>query len=286
MKITLDKIKLLKQRTQVGILNCKKVLEKTNGDIEKAIILLKKEGLVKAKQINQINSENNTVEGLTGVAVKGNKAIMFELNTETDFVARNEIFLGLYKEIEKNLLLADRSINNLQDFLNYEIPNEKKNIQELILEKISILKEKIILRRIKVIYKKDEESFSFYKHQKGIISSLVLFGKSCPESLEEIPVHIVAMKPIFISKDKIDSNFLNQKRNIFFDQVTQEHPDKNLEIKKLISSRLLENFLNEKCLLEQNLYNNPKQKVKEYLKSKDSTVLEFYRFEVGEIFNK
>ncbi|MBP3059495.1 translation elongation factor Ts [Texas Phoenix palm phytoplasma] len=283
MKITLDMIKLLKQKTQVGILNCKRVLEKTNGDIEKSIILLKKEGLLKAKQMNQINNNVDTAEGLTGVSFKENKAILFELNTETDFVSRNEIFLDLYNEIQRHLLLVDYSINNLQDFLNYEIPNKKKNIQDLILEKTSILKEKIILKRIKVIYKKDKESFGFYKHQKGRISSLVLFSKSCLEAREQIPIHIVGMNPIFISKEKIDSNFLAKKRNIFLEQATKENPDKNLEIRNLIAESRLNNFLNEKCLLEQNLYNNPNQKVKEYLKKIDSNVLEFYRFEVGEI---
>lgn len=277
MKITIEMIKELRQETQAGITNCKKALEETNGDIKSAINLLKEKGLFYHKK----NKTKDIVEGLTNVVVKNNKAILYELNAETDFVVQNKNFMELYNQLENILLEADSSIQNLKDFLKYQWNDQ--SVEELISQKSFIIKEQIVLSRIQIIYKKDEEGFGFYKHQGGKISALVHLTKSSADVEEHMPVHIVGMKPKFLSKELIDMNFLNKEKEILLEQLKEKNSHKPLKDELL--NKIVENKFNtlieQTCLLEQPFYMESNQKVKEYLNQNKTDIINYYYFEVG-----
>ncbi|WAN63232.1 Translation elongation factor Ts [Candidatus Phytoplasma rubi] len=277
MKITLEMIKELRQKTQVGITYCKKALEDTQGDIEVAIELLKKKGVFSYNP----DKKKEILEGLTNVVVKGNKAILYELNTETDFVAKNEHFIDLYNELEKILLEVDSSIKSLDDFLKYQWNG--KRIEELISEKIFFIKEQIVLSRIQIIYKKDEESFGFYKHQGGKISALVHLTKSSADVEEHLPVHIVGMKPKFLNKESVDNDFINKAKENLLEQIKQKNSRKPLTdqlLEKAIENNL-STLIEKNCLLEQPFYMETNQKIREYLAHNKTDIIAYYCFEVG-----
>ncbi|KND62572.1 translation elongation factor Ts [Candidatus Phytoplasma phoenicium] len=282
MKITTETIKILRNQTQAGILSCKKALEKTSGNIEEAVLLLKKEGIIKA---TKNSSDKVAAEGLTNVAICGNKAILFELNTETDFVAKNKIFLNLYNKITELLLTSDELFSTVADFLKLRI--KKQNVQNIILETAAVLKEKIVLSRLQVVTKNTQESFGFYKHQGGKISSLVVLSKDCPEVAMDLPIHIVGFNPKFISKDQADPQFIAKEKKFFLSKTLEEKTQqKSLSsniIEKIVEQRL-NKFLEEICLLEQPLYNNQDQTVSAYLDTYQIKIIAFYRFEVGKRF--
>lgn len=280
MKINPEMIKILRNKTQAGILNCKKALEKTKGNIEEAVLLLKKEGIIKATQ----NSDKVAAEGLTNVAIRGNKAVLFELNTETDFVAKNQIFLNLYNKITELLLNSNETFATVSDFLNSRVENN--SVQNLLLEASAVLKEKIVLNRLQIVTKKTSESFGFYKHQGGKISSLVFLSKECPTAAMDLPIHIVGFKPKFISKEQTDPQFITKKKKFFLSKTLEETNQRKTlssEIIDQIVNQRLNKLLEEICLLEQPLYNNSEQKVGEYLDKYQIKIISFYRFEVGEI---
>ncbi|MDV3198348.1 MAG: translation elongation factor Ts [Vigna little leaf phytoplasma] len=278
MPITIEIIKIVREKTKAGMLHCKKALEKTNGNIEQAIQLLTKENINKTIQNDKIPSE-----GLTNVFICNNKAFLFELNTETDFVAKNDLFLQLYNKLSEILSKTDDSVQNINDFLNFKIEN--KNVQELISETSAILKEKIILNRLKIVKKNPQESFGYYKHQGGKISALVVLSKACPEVEMNLPVHIVGFNPKFISKEQVDPEFLTLQKELLFNKTRQETKNKKSLSEKMINqivNQRLDKMLENICLLEQKLYCNLEQTVKEYLNQYKIEIRSFYRFELGE----
>ncbi|MDV3195993.1 MAG: translation elongation factor Ts [Candidatus Phytoplasma stylosanthis] len=278
MKIKIELIKKLRDETQAGIQDCKKALEQKNGDFEAAFSLLREKSLFYFK--NKKNKENK--EGLTNVIVQDNKAILYELNAETDFVVLNKNFIELYDKIGEILLKAEPSIKTLNDFLNYY--KNGQTVQEMILEKSFVIKEQISLSRIQVVYKKEKESFGFYKHQGGKISSLVHLENCSPDVQEHLPVHIVGMKPKFLSKETVEENFILEERKNLLQQIKQKNIKKPLNndiLNKIVDNSL--NSIKEKnCLLEQPFYIDDKQKVKEYLLKNKTNVIGYYFFEVGQ----
>ncbi|MEZ0180552.1 translation elongation factor Ts ['Camptotheca acuminata' phytoplasma] len=277
MKITIELIKQLRDKTQVGIADCKKALEQTNGNFDDAVALLKKKSLYYYKT----QKTKDVTEGLTNVIIDRNKAVLYEINAETDFVVMNSNFQKLFEEVGSILLKADPSITTLESFLNFQW--EGKTVKDLILEKSFVIKEQIVLSRIQVVYKKDEESFGFYKHQGGKISSLVRLDKVCPDAQEHLPVHIAGMKPQFLNKETVDKEFLNEKRNTLLEQIKEKNINKPL--KDELMNQIVKNMLNatmEKiCFLEQPFYMDTEKKVSEYLAIHKTNIIEYYFFEVG-----
>ncbi|XXP77212.1 MAG: translation elongation factor Ts [Lettuce witches'-broom phytoplasma] len=278
MKITLEMIKELRKTTQSGMMNCKKALEHTQGDMDKAVAYLKEKGMMKANE----KKDRISVEGLTNVAFKGNKAILFELNSETDFVAKNEHFIALIEQLKNSLLDADASVKTVKDFLNYHWNGQ--SVKNIILDKAAIIKEQIVLKRIQIVYKKDNESFGLYKHQGGRISALVHLDKQNEEAQTHIPIHVAGFNPKFLSKEVVEPNFIKIEKQLLLEKTINEKAKQNLPsglLNKIAGDRL-NKVLEEICLLEQPFYNNADQKVKEFLQANQTNVIAYYRFEVGE----
>ncbi|MDO8167969.1 translation elongation factor Ts [Candidatus Phytoplasma melaleucae] len=190
-KEKLKKIKQLRDLTKLNFKYCIKALEQSEGNVEKAIQLLKDQNLINSTKIKQ----NETPEGLTSVLFKKNKAILLELNTETDFVAKNKYFTDLIIQLEKILLEADGSVQTINDFLKYDQNNTNNKIEDIISKTKNILRENIVLSRIKIVYKKESEIFGSYKHQGGKISTLVCLTNSCPEVAKNLAIHITGYNP-------------------------------------------------------------------------------------------
>ncbi|WP_341266356.1 translation elongation factor Ts [Candidatus Phytoplasma fraxini] len=276
MKITLEMIKELRQKTQAGITYCKKALEETKGDVDSAVDILKKKGLY-----HKPDQKKDILQGLTNVLIHKNKAILYEFNAETDFVVQNENFTELYNKIGQILLEADMSVKTLTDFLKYKYNG--LTVEEIIAQKAFVIKEQIILSRIQIVYKKDKEGFGFYKHQRGKISSLVHLSNSSADVEEHLPVHIVAMKPKFINKDSADMKFFVQEKENLLEQIKQKNINKPLNDKILekIAENNLKVLIEKHCLLEQPFYMDFTQKVSEYLNHNNTNIIAYYLFEVG-----
>ncbi|WP_323847922.1 MAG: translation elongation factor Ts [Phytoplasma sp.] len=276
MKITLEMIKELRKKTQAGITYCKKALEETQGDVDSAVDILKKKGLFYYKP-----DKKDTLQGLTNVIVNKNKAILYELNTETDFVTQNKNFIELYNEVGQILLEADFYVKILSDFLKYKWNG--RTVEEIISQKAFIIKEQIVLSRIQIVYKKDQEGFGFYKHQGGKISSLVHLSNSSADAEEHLPVHVVAMKPKFLNKDLVDIKFVNQEKENLLEQIKQKNTNKPLNDTTLekIAVNNLKALIEKNCFLEQPFYMDFNQKVSEYLKQNNTNIIAYYCFEVG-----
>ncbi|MBS2126481.1 elongation factor Ts ['Fragaria x ananassa' phyllody phytoplasma] len=273
MKITINMIKELRQKTHVSMIECKKSLEKTSGNIEKAIVLLREKGIIKASQ----KQHRITDEGLINIIIDQNNAFLYELNSETDFVAKNEHFQQLVKIIGKTIL--QKQLQTVEDILSTTYQNKK--IKNLILEKISILGETITLKRVLKITKKDQECFGTYKHQGGRISVLTILKNNCTLVAEDIAMHIAAVEPKFLTFDQIDPQFIKLEKNILQKQTEKELLGKKpLHILDKIVQERLNKILRDHCLLEQFFIKNPKQKIKDYLKENQTDVTYFIRWAI------
>ncbi|MDO8059288.1 translation elongation factor Ts ['Crotalaria aegyptiaca' phytoplasma] len=185
----IEKVKKLREITNFSILDCAKALTKTQGNIEEAIKLLNEEKHIEYPEF----FKEPLLEGATHVAFNENKAIIFEINIKTDFAAKNIKFIELITNIEQILLQAPNNIQNLNDFLNYNF--QGKTVKQIISQKMTLFQEQIRLKRIQVIYKKNEESFGYYIHQNGKISTLIHITKPCQNVEKHLPIHIAESNP-------------------------------------------------------------------------------------------
>ncbi|CAP18420.1 Elongation factor Ts (EF-Ts) [Candidatus Phytoplasma mali] len=277
MQFDVEKIKFLRNKTQAGIMDCQKALINSKGDIDQAIIFLRKQGIKKASEI----TGKILGEGLTNVIIDNNEAVLYELNSETDFVAKNKIFLDLLNLLGKILLKETKPNMNIDEILNLKF--EDKKIKDLLLEKTAIVQEKICLRKVIKVIKKDDENFGMYKHQNGFISVLVITKNSKKDVSEDIAMHIAANKPKFINKEQVDLETLNQEKSIIEAQVNKElGNEKTFNIKEKIIEGRLNKFIQNICLIEQSFVKNPEQKLRDYLKEKEVEIINYWRLEVGE----
>ena len=281
----LDKVKKLREITGVGFKDCKNAIDETKGDIEKSIELLRKKGIAKAtKRMGRV-----AAEGLVCIYEKGNSFSMIEINSETDFVAKNSDFINFAEEVSK---LALTKAGKMNDILISEM-NNKKNVQDNLVSLISKIGEKITLRRSDFI--KSEKCINFsYTHsavkanvgQIGVLLSLEttktknelsVFGK-------QLAMHIAASSPLGIDKSDLDQNMIEKEKEIITEEL--KNSGKDSKIAEKIAIGKLNKFVSDNTLLNQEWIMEPKKKVKDVLKEiagKDKIVVKkFTRFKVGE----
>ncbi|WP_349402107.1 translation elongation factor Ts [Candidatus Phytoplasma solani] len=274
MKITAEMIKELRQQTHAGMIACKQALEKTEGNLQKAIIFLREKGIIKAAQ----KQYRITSEGLTNIVFSRNDAFLYELNSETDFVAKNEYFQQLINIIGEVIL--QKQLQSVEEVLAFAYQN--KTIQDLLLEKTSVLGEKITLKKVLKVTKKEEEVFGTYKHQGGRISVLVVLKNNHPLIAEDIAMHIAAFNPKFLTLEKVNPKFLTTEKNILQKQTEKQllEEKKPLHILDKIVQNRLNKLLKEICLSEQPFVKNNEQKVKDYLKKHNTDVISYFRWSI------
>ncbi|MDI6647171.1 translation elongation factor Ts [Bacillus altitudinis] len=278
MAITAQLVKELRQKTGAGMMDCKKALTETDGDIDKAIDLLREKGIAKAAK----KADRIAAEGLTLIKTDGNTGVILEVNSETDFVAKNEGFQNLLNELADHLLAAKPA--TIEEAHASKMENGS-TVEEHITSAIAKIGEKITLRRFSVITKEDNAAFGSYLHMGGRIGVLaVLNGTTDEELARDIAMHIAAVNPKYISRDQVSEEEANREREVLTQQALQEGKPENI-VAKMVEGRL-NKFFEEICLLDQAFVKNPDEKVKQVVGAKNATVQTYVRYEVGEGIEK
>lgn len=275
-KITAQMVKELRERTGAGMLDCKKALEATNGDIEKAVDYLRERGQAQAAK----KSGRVAAEGLANVLIDGNEAVVFELNAETDFVAKNKEFLALLDKIGNVILKSD--VTNTEDALQISV--DGNTLEQLLIESTAKIGEKITLRRVTRVTKEDNQGFGSYVHMGGRIVALAVLEEDSEEVGKDIAMHIAASNPKFLNRDAVDQDTLEHEKEVLTNQALQEGKPANI-VEKMVVGRL-NKFLEEICLVDQPFVKDSDIKVKQFLKDNNNNVLTFVRLEVGEGIEK
>tara|TARA_B100000579_G_scaffold57734_1_gene41339 strand:+ start:717 stop:1586 length:870 start_codon:yes stop_codon:yes gene_type:complete len=281
----LKKIKELREITGVGFKDCKSAIDETKGDIEKSIVLLRKKGIAKInKRMSRV-----AAEGLIYISEKDNNISLVEINSETDFVARNKDFINFGKEVSD---LSLSKSGKIEDLLNAKMKNNKI-VNDNLIDLVSKIGEKITLRRTAFVSNSETINFSYVHSaiEKNIGKLGVLLSlktKKKDDSLlslgKELSMHIAASTPLALSKENLDPNIVNKEKEIIMDELKNSGKDKNI-IEK-ISLGKINKFIMDNTLLNQEWIIDPKKKVKDIIKeySQDNKIeiVKFIRFKVGE----
>ena len=274
--ITANMVKELREQTGAGMLDCKKALTETNGNMEEAITWLREKGISKAAK----KQTRIAAEGLALAKVEGNKAVIVEVNSETDFVAKNPEFTGLVNDISDAIL--NSSVSTIEDAMKLEINGT--SIENMVIDKTATIGEKLSFRRFELVVKEDNQVFGTYSHMGGKIVTLAVLEGTDTEVAKDVAMQIAAMKPLYLDKDSVPSERVEKERNILTEQAENEGLDSN-RIPMIVNGRL-NKFYEEVCLLEQGFVKENKMKVSKYVESKNMKVLSFVRYEVGEGMEK
>ena len=274
--ISASMVKELRESTGAGMLDCKKALEASNGNMEEAITWLREKGISKAaKKASRI-----AAEGLAVAKVVGNKAVIVEVNSETDFVAKNEEFKSLV-DIIADTLLNNSSVKTVEEA--NKLTHDGKTIEELVIEKTSTIGEKLSFRRFEIVEKKDSQVFGTYSHMGGKIVALCVLTKD-EEVAKDVAMQIAAMRPLYLNRDMVPADVLEKERTILKEQAENEGLDPN-KIDMIVNGRI-NKYYEEVCLVDQGFIKENKMKVNKYVESKGSEIVSFVRYEVGEGMEK
>ena len=266
----------LRAKTGAGMMDCKKALSETNGDINAAIDYLREKGIAKAAK----KESRIAAEGLANVYINGNKAVILEVNSETDFVSKNEEFTSMLDTIGKTIL--NSNAKTVEEAL--ELPCEDGTIKDLIIAKTAKIGEKLSLRRIKVVEKTNDETFGSYLHMGGKIAVLTVLTGTNEEVAKDVAMQAAAMKPEFVREDEIPTDRVEKERAIFKEQAMNE--GKPAEIAEKMVEGRLKKFFKEICLVSQSFIKNGDIDVATYVKNNGGEVKSMIRYEVGEGMEK
>ncbi|HDI7789855.1 TPA: elongation factor Ts [Staphylococcus aureus] len=271
-------VKELRKKTGAGMMDCKKALTETDGDIDKAIDYLREKGIAKAAK----KADRIAAEGLVHVETKGNDAVIVEINSETDFVARNEGFQELVKEIANQIL--DTKAETVEALMETTLPNGK-SVDERIKEAISTIGEKLSVRRFAIRTKTDNDAFGAYLHMGGRIGVLTVVEASTDEeAARDVAMHIAAINPKYVSSEQVSEEEINHEREVLKQQALNEGKPENI-VEKMVEGRLRK-YLQEICAVDQDFVKNPDVTVEAFLKTKGGKLVDFVRYEVGEGMEK
>ncbi len=279
MAISAQTVKELRERTGAGMMDCKKALEETGGDMEKAIDLLRERGIAKAaKKAGRV-----AAEGLTAVAINGNVGAIVEVNCETDFVAKNPEFQTLVKDIAEHVVALKPA--SVEAALEQPFKGQGESLGHVINEKISTIGENISFRRFSVLEKSDNGVFGGYLHMGGKIGVLTALEGTSNETLaKDIAMHAAAANPRFAVREEVSAEEIEREREVLKNQALQEGKPANI-VEKMVEGRLSK-FFEEYCLVEQPFVKDPDKKVSTLLKEANATLKGFARFQVGEGIEK
>ncbi len=274
--ITANMVKELREATGAGMLDCKKALTETNGNMEEAITWLREKGISKAAK----KQTRIAAEGLAKAKVEGNKAVIVEVNSETDFVAKNPEFTGLVDLIATAILSSN--VKTVEEAMKLEV--EGNTIENIIIDKTATIGEKLSFRRFELVEKEDNQVFGTYSHMGGKIVTLAVLEGTDEEVAKDVAMQIAAMRPLYLDKDSVPAERVEKEREILTEQAENEGLDAN-KLPMIVNGRL-NKFYEEVCLLDQGFVKENKMKVSKYVESKNMKVLSFVRYEVGEGMEK
>ncbi len=270
-------VKTLREKTGAGMLDCKKALDETKGDIEKAVDYLREKGIAKASK----KSDRIAAEGLSQIYTNGNKAIILEVNSETDFVARNEEFQNFVKKLGEGLL--NSNAKTLEEALDVVIDSEK--VSDLVIQITAKIGEKISFRRFNIVEKKDSENFGSYLHMGGKIASLVVIEGGNSDVAHDVAMHVAAMRPLYATESDVPSDVLEKEKNIMRQELLNEGKPED-KIENILVGKVRK-YYEEVCLLDQIFVKaENKETVGKFLENNGAKLVSMTRFEVGEGIEK
>ncbi len=274
--ITAKMVKELRDVTGAGMLDCKKALEANDGNMETAIDWLREKGISKAAK----KSERIAAEGLASVLIKDNKAVIVEMNSETDFVAKNDEFKELVNTILEEIINNDVKTN--EDVLSIEVNGE--TINDLIVNKTAKIGEKLSFRRFTKVVKEDNEVFGSYIHMGGKIAVLTVLEGDNEEIAKDVAMHTAAMRPSYIRKADVPTEEIEKERTVLKEQAINE--GKPAEIAEKMVEGRIQKYYKEICLEEQPFVKDSDITVGTFVKNNNSQIREMIRYEVGEGMTK
>ena len=279
-------VKELREKTGAGMLDCKKALEASEGNMDKAIDWLREKGIAKAAK----KESRIAAEGITVGASNENEAILFEVNCETDFVTKNEKFNELVKELRDSLMVASCKT---QEEANETKLADGKTVAERIVEEISTIGEKISFRRFQRLFKNDDETFGIYSHMGGRITSIVVVKgikdkNTARDVSRDVAMQVCAMNPVGLNRDSIPAEMVNHEKEVIKAEIKNDpkNASKSEEILDKMSTGRLSKFYKENCLVEQDFIKDPSMTVEQFVKNNGGEVVSMVRIAVGEGIEK
>lgn len=280
MAITAAQVKALREETGAGMMDCKKALTETDGDMEAAKDWLRKKGISKAEK----KEGRTAAEGLSRVVVDGNTAVVVEVNAETDFVAKNDKFLAL----------LDKTIDVIKANKPADVDAAlalnagEGTLNDAFINATAIIGEKIKLRRFEIVEKADDEVFGTYMHNGGMISALTVLKGGDVQVAKEMAMQVASMNPTYVSRNEMPADVIAHEKEILLEQMNNDpamaNKPENVK-EKIVEGRLSKN-LEELCLVDQVFFLDQDKKVGVYLKEKGAEVIRFVKFKVGEGIEK
>ncbi len=275
--VTASLVKELREKTGAGMLDCKKALEATDASIDAAIDWLREKGISKAAK----KADRIAAEGIAAIKIDGDVAAIVEVNSETDFVAKNAEFQGLVESILDAIIAND--VHSLEDVLN--APVADGTVNDLIISKTATIGEKLSLRRYEKVEKEADEVFGDYIHMGGKIAVLSIVKGASYEVAKDVSMHAAAMRPTYVKASDVPTDVLDKEKNIMREQLLNEGKPAD-KIDQILVGKV-NKYYEEVCLENQIFIKSEnKETVAKYVANNGGSITNMIRFEVGEGMQK
>ena len=270
-------VKDLREKTGAGMMDCKKALENSNGDMDKAIDWLRENGIAKAAK----KESRIAAEGLTKIVVDGNNAVILEVNSETDFVAKNEKFVNFVEKLANILLNSD--VKTMEEANSLEVDGE--TVEVMVKAITSEIGEKISFRRFERVVKNDDEVFGAYSHMGGKIGVLTIVKNASQEVAKDVAMHVAAMYPSYVRISDVPSDVVEREASVLREQILNEGKPAD-RVEGILKGKL-NKFYSEICLEEQIFIKaENKETVKQFVVNNGGEIIDMVRFKVGDGIQK
>lgn len=274
--ISVSDVKELRDITGAGMMDCKKALEECNGNIKQAVDWLREKGFAQATK----KSLRIAAEGLANIYIDNNKAVIVELNSETDFVSKNDEFKDLIDTIGNTILKGN--VNSIEEVLELKVNDS--TINDLIVSKTAKIGEKLSLRRFEVLNKNDDEIFGTYLHMGGKIAAITVIKGSNEEVAKDVAMQAAAMKPLYVFETDVPEEVLDREKEVLKNQAIEEGKPEDIAEKMVVGR--IKKFYSEICLANQPFIKDGDIDVKTYVTNNGGEIKSMIRYEVGEGMEK
>lgn len=275
---TVSDVKELREKTGAGMMDCKKALEACEGSMDKAVDWLREKGIAKAAK----KESRIAAEGLCKIKVDGNTAVIVEVNSETDFVAKNEEFTNFVDYLLDEILKNDVKTN--EDVL--AIKDGEETVSDKLVALTAKIGEKLSFRRFEKVTKADDETFGTYIHLGGKIGTIVVVKGANEEVAKDVAMQAAAMSPVALKRDGVPAEMVEHEKGVITEQVKNEAAGKPEDIIARMINGKLEKFYKEIVLEEQAFIKENKLSVSKYVSDNGGEIMSMVRFAVGEGIEK
>ncbi len=276
MEISASLVRELREASGAGMMDCKKALSECNGDMDAAMDYLREKGIAKAEK----KGSRIAAEGLANIYMDGNKAVILEVNSETDFVSKNEEFTSMISEIGEAILKSDAK--DLDAAMNISVG--EGTVADLIVAKTAKIGEKLSLRRIEVVEKSETEVFGSYLHMGGKIAVLTVLDGANESVAKDVAMQSAAMKPSYVFISDVPESVVAREREVLKEQSMNEGKPADIA-EKMVEGRI-KKFFKEICLAEQAFIKDGDINVSTYVANNGGAIKKMIRYEVGEGMEK